>query len=326
MDSMDYLDAAMAVVEAQAPVQDRSSTRPPWLKSFSFENGTFPIRFVSDAEKCPRGFHPHCKHAVQVKAIPNRKMTNEEKASYYNEILCTLSTHGTVPIHNDEGKVVGSRLAQPCPVCDVGVDLCRSFGQYDTPSGEWSESLPNAKFLGIPETKLDAGIQAALEDMRQGYCLSYLFPCLVRASVGKNKDGFDAYSEGGSVFLAILELKPGRYASDKEMLQKINAIRKEHPDMFSRGAEGRWLSYTTKKRNKDMAAEEPSALSDSELALLKKYPNVVDYGKGADHIPGSDKRYTYDQALDCFNNSWWMKSIRRKYPTYSVDNIEMGLV
>lgn len=315
MQEFDYLEAAMAVADSQAPTVDRAGQRAPWLKSFSFSNGTFPIRLVSDSEKCPNGYHPHCKHSVQMKPIPNRKMTKEERDSYYNDILCTLSTHGTVPILGDDGKPVGSRLAEPCAVCDFYTDLQRSFGSFDE----------NGKFLGIPEEKLDAGIQNALEDMRQGYCLSYLFPCLVKASSTKNKDGYDEYVPGSSVFLAILELKPGRYASDKQMLEQILVQKKLHPNLFSR-SQGNWLSYTRNRRKTEMQAEDASELDSGMQALLKKYPNVISYGKGVDGIPGSNKVYSYDQAMYSFEDAWFFKNIRRKYPKYSLDGIERGLV
>ena len=310
---MDFLEQAMAVADSQAPTVDRTKNIP-WLKSFSFANGTFPIRIVSDEEKCPRGFHPYCVHEVQRKPLPNQKLSNEERKAYFNEILCTLSTHGTIQVTDEEGRVAGSKLAEPCAVCDVYADLQQTFGSYD-----------NGKFMGIEETALNKGIQEAMEDMRQGTCLRYLFPCLVKANCQKNAEGFDEYVTGNQTFLAILGLQPAKYASDKNLLKLIMENLKARPDLFSR-TKGSWMQYSRVKRNSTLIAEDASELDNMHLALLKKYPAVTSYGRGVEGIPGSKKTYSYDQAIASFDDNWWMKAIRRAHPKYSVDAIEPGLV
>ncbi len=311
---MDFLERAMAVADSQAPTVDRSKSGPAWLKSFSFGNGDFPIRYVSDEEKCPRGFHPYCVHEVQTKALPNGKLTNEERQKYYNPILCTLSTHGTVLVENEDGSK-SSKLAEPCAVCDVYADIQQSFGNYSE----------DGKFMGIDEARISKGVQEALEDMRQGTCLRYLFPCLVQAGVQQNAQGYDEYIQGSQVFLAILGLQPAKYASDKKMLSLILEQLKSHSNLFSR-LKGNWTNYSRAKRSQSMSTADPSELDANCLALLKKYPNVTSYGTGVEGIPGSNKTYSYDQGLAAMEDCWWFKSIRRSQPSYSLDGIVPGLV
>lgn len=321
---MDFLDSVMDVVDASAPVQDRSKKGIPWLKSFSFTNGDFPMRFVSDDTKCPKGFHPYCVHEVQTKPVPNAKLTKEEREKYFNKILCPLSTHGTVPYdtgrRDDKGNpILGAKLAEPCAVCDVFADIQQTFG-------EWEGDPGMSKFLGLPEEKISKGIQDALEDMRQGTCLIYLFPILVRCREVKNdKTGYDEYQEGNDLMMALLTLQPGKYSGDKTMLKQINDLRKGRPNFFSRES-GNWCLYSRQKRNSSLVAEDPQPLNKNELELLKKMPEVTSYGKGREGVPGSNKTMSYDQAMYSFDDCWWMKSIKRAHPAYNTTEITPGLV
>lgn len=318
MDALDYLQSAMDVVDSQAPTVDRSKKGTPWLKSFSFEApGTYPIRLISHPERCPKGFHPYCVHEVQKRPVPTGKISSEDKAKCYKQILCTLSINGVVPFVGEDGKK-GSKLANPCPVCDVYTDIQQSFGEFDD----------DGKFTGIPEHVLEKGVQEALEDMRQGTCVKYLFPCLVRATCQTNeKTGYEEYVQGNDLFLALLSLQPGKYGGDKTLLTEIFKQVKAYPDLFSPD-KGNWLEYRREKRNTILTAEDPSSLSSTERALFadNKYPNVVTYGHGVDGVPGSNKRMSYDQALYSFSDDWWMKTIKRKHPDYNHEAIERGLV
>lgn len=322
--SFDFLDQVMEAVDNQQPVQDRSKKGVPWLKSFSFTNGEFPMRFVSDEAKCPRGFHPYCVHEVQTRPKPNAKLTKEDREKYYNKILCTLSINGTVPfdtgIVGPDGKpVMGSRLAEPCAVCDVYADIQQSFG-------EWEGEPGMSKFLNLPEEKVSSGIKDALEDMRQGTCLIYLFPILVRCREQKNeKTGYEEYVEGNDLMMALLTLQPGKYGGDKTMLKQINDIRKGRANFFNRES-GNWCLYKREKRNSSLTAEDPSPLNKNELELLKKMPEVTTYGRGREGVAGSNKTMSYDQAMFSFDDCWWMKSLKRAHPTYNTENITPGLV
>lgn len=321
---MDYLDSVLDVVDSQAPTQDRSKKGIPWVKSFSFEApGEFPFRLVSDETKCPRGMHPYCVHEVQTKPVPNSKMTKEEREKYYSNILCTLSTHGTIPVDTGrkdaQGKTIyASKLAEPCAVCDVYTDYQHTFGDWEGEPGK-------SKFLGIPETSLSKGIQDALEDMRQGTCMKYVFPALVRAKVTQNKEGFDNYVEGNDLHLVLLVLQPAKYGTDATLLKLINEARRGRPNFFNRET-GNWCLYTRAKRNSTFTAEDPSPLGKTELELLKKYPDIMNWGKGVEGIAGSDKTMSYDQAMYSFEDCWWLKSTKRQYPDYTLASITPGLV
>lgn len=313
--SFDFLERAMAVVDSQAPTVDRSKKGVPWLKSFSFDTGTFPFRLLSDAAKCPNGFHTYCVHEIQKRPVPTGKL--DDRAKYYRQVLCTLSTHGTVPVELEDGRK-GSRLAEPCPVCDVYSDIQNSFGDFND----------EGKFMGIQETALEKGIQDALEDMRQGTCLKYLFPCIVRGKEVKDeKTGYEKVVPANEMFLALLTLQPGKYGGDKALLEKLYEQIKAHPDLFS-ADNGRWLSYERKNRGSSLQAEDATSLDSVTRALFAdtKFPNVVSYGKGVEGILGSNKTMSYDQALYAFEDDWWFKSIKRKYPQYDHHKIERGLV
>lgn len=314
--SFDFLERAMAVVDSQAPVQDRTKKGVPWLKSFSFDTGTFPIRLISDAAKCPNGFHPYCVHEIQKRPVPTGKISGDDRAKYYRQVLCTLSTHGTVPVEYPDGRR-GSQLAEPCPVCDLFTDIQNSFG-------EWADG----KFAGIPEHVLEKGIQDALEDMRQGTCLRYLFPCLVRGKfVEDEKTGYEKVVQSNEMFLALLTLQPGKYGGDKSMLTQLMEQIKKHPDLFSPDT-GRWLSYERKQRGSTMACEDPNSLDSVARTLFAdtKYPNVISYGKGVEGIPGSNKTMSYDQAMYAFDDDWWFKSLKKKYSDFDQHAISRGLV
>lgn len=320
-DDDDFLGRAMDVVEGQAPTVDRSSKGITWLSSFSFAEGSYPIRFVSDSEKCPRGFHPYCVHEVQRKCPPAGKLERDERPRYYAQILCTLSTHGTVVFTDDAGKPVGSKLAEPCAVCDLYKDLQNTFGDTDPATG---------KFLGIPDHKLSKSIQDAMEDMRQGTCTSYLFPVLVQGTIFKNDKGFDNLKPGPETHLMILKLNPALYHSDETLLKKIRELFKMDKQITSR-ENGRWVTLIKGGRGKgtQLIAEDPEPLGKASLELLKKYPNVRTYGTGGDGSFGADKdkRMSYDGAMSFLSETWFVQRIvANTNGRYSIDSIKPGLV
>lgn len=324
---MDFLDQALAIADSQ-PATTEQKDKLPRIKPFALKPGNFLFRPVSHPERCPKGVHLYVSHEIQNKMPPpGQELAWEDRKEYYGEILCTLTTHGTVS-YRDERGAEKARLETPCFVCDLYKDLCDSYGIYE------DKEDGTKKFVGFQPDIITDPMSKAIKGMSQQQCLKYLWPGFLQAR--KILDGkYDAYLPSDNpkdLFFCLLEFMPYKYSRTLPLLKKLNQICKDVPDLFD-PQKGRWLSFAVPSRGETLvtAATQAQPLEGSTLRTYNEvYPNLIQWGRV--EFPGAAKRdLDYDSARYSMENVWFLRSLHRKEQDrgkagYFLDDVPRGAV